>query len=444
METLDKIIMFIGCIIEIYLIFDYFYNFFPIKEKWTKRNVWLVASGVSLLLFAINLFKNGFLNLVAIPILLWTFVTLIFESGLGVRLGYFITAYAVMIGVEFLYLIMSETTLRVVASNGLVPFSQYAWQLIFIKFLNYIIFAMLKQTSGRAKRRLSNRMFVVYMCLPVCTIGCMITIFYSGVDFSDKFVPKLLMTIFFVCMLLGNILVFYAFQRYTEGLYEENEHKVEIMHQKAEIYRLNQIVEMNDNYKEMVHNTSHFLKVIGEMAAEKQNEEIYDLIKKVDKSFEKSMITVYSNNEILNALLSENETKAKKNGVKFDAYVEQGTNLEHISDMDMISMLGNLLDNAVTAASKKVQDALVKVRIFMQNDGSICVVKIVNDFDGKLVKKNGKLITTKTDSGLHGIGISSVERTAEKYGGYLEYYIEENRFVSVLILPSKPHEEYVK
>ena len=92
-------------------------------------------------------------------------------------------------------------------------------------------------------------MFVAYICLPVCTIGCMVTIFYSGVDFSNILLPRVLMTIFFVCMLLSNILVFYAFQRYTEGLYKESEHQIEIMHQRAEIYRLNQITEMNDKYK---------------------------------------------------------------------------------------------------------------------------------------------------------------------------------------------------
>lgn len=196
-------------------------------------------------------------------------------------------------------------------------------------------------------------------------------------------------------MLLSNILVFYAFQRYTEGLYKESEHQIEIMHQRAEIYRLNQITEMNDKYKEMVHNTSHFYKVIGEMAAEHQNEEIYELVKKLDETFEKNVVKVYSNYKILNTLLAENEAKSNKFGIQFDAYVEQGTDLDNISDIDMITMIGNLLDNAVVAAAKKKEKSIVKVRIFMQNEGSICVVKVVNDFDGKLIKKEGKLITTK-------------------------------------------------
>lgn len=435
MDTLDNVIMFIGCIIEVYLVFDYFYNFFSIKEKWLNKNVWIIASSICMILFTVNMFKNDFVNLIAFPLLLWIFVSLVFEAKLTVKLGYFITAYAVMIGVEFLYLIMSETTMSILSETGLVPFSQYAWQLIFIKFLNYIVFAILKQTSSKSKSRLSNRMFAAYICLPVCTIGCMVTIFYSGVDFSNRVWPRVLMTIFFVCMLLGNILVFYAFQRYTEGLYKESEHQVEIMHHKAEIYRLNQIAEMNDNYKEMVHNTSHFYKVIGEMAVEKQNQEIYELVKKLDETFEKNVVKVYSNYKILNTLLAENEAKSNKCGIQFDAYVEQGTNLDNISDIDMIAMIGNLLDNAVVAASKKKSNAIVKVRIFMQNEGSICVVKVVNDFEGKLIKKEGKLVSTKKDGGLHGIGMTSVNRTAEKYNGYLEHYVEDNKFIAVLIIP---------
>ena len=133
--------------------------------------------------------------------------------------------------------------------------------------------------------------------------------------------------------------------------------------------------------------------------------------------------------------MAENEAKSNKCGIQFDAYVEQGTNLDNISDIDMIAMIGNLLDNAVVAASKKKSNAIVKIRIFMQNEGSICVVKVVNDFEGKLIKKEGKLVSTKKDGGLHGIGMTSVNRTAEKYNGYLEHYVEDNKFIAVLIIP---------
>lgn len=238
-----------------------------------------------------------------------------------------------------------------------------------------------------------------------------------------------------VCMLMGIISALYIFKKYKEQLYKERELQTEIMNQKAEIYRLSQIYEMNENYKEMVHNASHYYKVIGEMAAEHQNEEIYNLVKELDESFEKNIVKEYSNYKILNILLAEKEAKANKSGVRFDAYVEQGTDMDSISDMDMITMIGNLLDNAVVAAAKKKGESIVKVRIFMQNEGSNCVVKIVNDYDGKLVIKGQKLISTKNDEGLHGLGVTSVNRVAEKYNGFLRHYIEDNQFVAVLILP---------
>lgn len=238
-----------------------------------------------------------------------------------------------------------------------------------------------------------------------------------------------------VCMLMCIISALYIFKKYKEQLYKERKLQTEIMNQKAEIYRLSQIYEMNEIYKEMVHNTSHYYKVIGEMAVEHQNEEIYNLVKELDESFEKNIVKEYSNYKILNILLAEKEAKANKSGVRFDAYVEQGTDMDSISDMDMITMIGNLLDNAVVAAAKKKGESIVKVRIFMQNEGSNCVVKIVNDYDGKLVIKGQKLISTKIDEGLHGLGVTSVNRVAEKYNGFLRHYIEDNQFVAVLILP---------
>lgn len=185
----------------------------------------------------------------------------------------------------------------------------------------------------------------------------------------------------------------------------------------------------------MVHNTSHFLKVIKEMAVNNDSDAIYKLVKELDESFGPNIVKVYSNYSMINILLTEAETKAQKLKIKFDAYVEQGINLERVSDMDIISMIGNLLDNAITAASKKTEKSLKKVRIFMQNEGNICVIKIVNDYVGRLLIKAGKLLSTKAGE-LHGIGMTSINKTAHKYDGYLEYYTENDKFIAVLVLPA--------
>ena len=62
------------------------------------------------------------------------------------------------------------------------------------------------------------------------------------------------------------MILFYAFQKYTENLSENAKQELELLYQRAEVERLTKIAEWNDNYNEIVHNTSHYLKVIGQLA----------------------------------------------------------------------------------------------------------------------------------------------------------------------------------
>jgi len=115
--------------------------------------------------------------------------------------------------------------------------------------------------------------------------------------------------------------------------------------------------------------------------------------------------------------------------------VEPGTALTGISDADMITMLSNLLDNALRAV-KDTEDKLIIVRIYSENEGYFHIIKIENHFTGTILNTDSGFISTKKEKGIHGIGIKSVENTAEKYGGYLECFVEDKLFTAVLVLPT--------
>lgn len=432
MGWLDLLILFFCCVIEIFLIYDYFYNFFEIKiERKYIKTVCAEAIGA---IFLIKILQSNILNLVLIPIILWIFVTVLFDSKLRIRFVYFIMAYIVMIGVEFLYIILSNTTIALLAKTGLIPVSEYLWQLLLIKFLNYIVFIVLKQMSAKSKNRMTNKLFLIYLCVPVSTLGTMLAVLYSGIDIGNNIVLEILMTLFFVCMITGNMVLFYVFQKYTENLSENANQELELLYQRAEVERLTKIAEWNENYNEIIHNTSHYLKVIGQLAYERRNDEICKVVDKLNGKLNREEICEYSNHKMLNIILSEYSIKAKNAGVGFDVYVEPGCILNHVQDVDFITMIGNLLDNAILAASKREKDSYVIVRIFMQKDGKLCVIKVVNDFAEELKEVRGKLISTKKEAGVHGIGLSSVSKIARQYNGYLEHYIIDGKFNAVIVL----------
>ena len=432
MAWFDNCVVLFGCLLEVFLLYDYFHNFFELKVK--KEYVKIIFLTACLLLFGINKIGNANVNLILFPLLMWTFVSILFESKVCVRIGYFISAYVVMIGVEFLFLILSQTTSEMLSKTGVVPVSDYGWQIVYIKFLNFIVFLILKQTSRKSHSKMTNKLFFIYLCVPVSTLGTMVTVFYSGVDFKGNTMLRTIMTLFFIFMVLGNMVLFYAFQKHTEGISEAARQEIELFHKNAEIERLTKITELNDNYNETVHNMTHSLKVIEQLAMENNVDNIREIVEDLTGKLTRREIYEYSNHKMLNTILSEYEDKAAKLKLKFDIYVEPGCVFKYVKDIDFISMVGNMLDNSFEAASK-VNDSLIVFRMFMHEKGKMCIIKIVNDYEQEMIEKNGKILTSKKEDGVHGIGLSSILKTAERYNGSFSYYTENKKFYAVLILP---------
>ncbi len=430
MVWFDKCVILFGCILEIFLLFDYFRNFFEYKLK--KKYIISIFIGACLILFGINMIGNATINLFMVPILLWIFVSLLFESKLGVRIGYFITAYMVMVGAEFLFLILSQTTAEMILEKGVVPVSDFGWQIVVIKLINFIIFLLLKQTSNKSHSKMTNKLFLIYLCVPIATLGTMFTVFYSGVDFAGHKILRIVMLLFFICMVVGNMMLFYVFQKHTEDISESARQQVELVHKNAEIERLTKIAEMNDNYNETVHNMTHSLKLIEQLALENNVESITEVVEEITGKLTQRELYEYSNHKLLNTILSEYVSKSDK--VKFDVYVEPGCILGNIKDIDLVSVLGNVLDNSFEAANK-VADASVEFKMFMHEKGKMCIIKVVNDYNQELIQKNGVIKTTKKDKGIHGIGLTSIAKTVERYGGNFSYYTEDKKFYAVIVLP---------
>ncbi len=434
MVWFDKGIMLFGCIVEVFLLFDYFRNFFEFRLE--KKAISIIFCIMCVAIFCINLIGNATINLVLFPLLTWIFISVLFESKVGVRIGYFIIAYLVMIGVEFLYAILTQTTSNMVLENGVVPVSDYGWQIVVIKFINFIVFLILKQTSRESHSKMTNKLFYVYLCIPITTLGIMLTVFYSGVDFAGHTQLRIVMTLFFVFMFLGNMVLFYAFQRHTEDVSKSSRQEIELIHKNAEIDRLIKMAEINDDYSETVHNMTHSLKAIEQLAVEYDVENICEIVEDLTGKLTQREVYEYSNHRMMNTILSEYVMKAEKEKIEFNVYVEPGCLIEQVKDIDVASMLGNILDNAFEAASK-VSNPTVSFRMFMHERGKMCMLKVINDYEENIVEKDGETQTTKKEKGIHGIGLKSIAKTAGKYKGCFSYYVEGKKFYAVLILPTE-------
>lgn len=103
---------------------------------------------------------------------------------------------------------------------------------------------------------------------------------------------------------------------------------------------------------------------------------------------------------------------------------------------DLCIILGNLIDNAIDALQPLPGEQRY-IRISVSQTKGTLLITVQNPYIGT-IKKNtfGEIITGKPDAASHGIGLTSVRLSADKYGGQLQIDDDNNLFkVSVLLYP---------
>lgn len=202
-----------------------------------------------------------------------------------------------------------------------------------------------------------------------------------------------------------------------------------------ELVYLEQLEKKEENHSEFIHNINHYFIAIKELARTEHCEQIVDLVQELNGKMLLNERIIYTNYRVLNAILAEKSSEAAEKLVGLDIYVEPMFKLEGIADCDLVAMVGNLIDNALEAAVKcEGEKRNVSVKIFMEREGKVCVMKFTNYFVTPPIRKKAGFMSTKNDREMHGIGIKSVERAAKLYGGYLQCLIEQDKFSAILCL----------
>lgn len=108
----------------------------------------------------------------------------------------------------------------------------------------------------------------------------------------------------------------------------------------------------------------------------------------------------------------------------------------NIRSLDLVAILGNLLDNALEAVQKlPPSDRLA--RLYIRRVNEMLVIKVENRFDGELQEEDGRFRSSK-EGGIHGWGIESVRAAAAKYDGVVCFSHDSQWFRAVATLSYRP------
>lgn len=150
-------------------------------------------------------------------------------------------------------------------------------------------------------------------------------------------------------------------------------------------------------------------------------------------------LQIETGNTLLNGLLAEKLRVARKHEIDLTVQMDFRSCGMVLEDIDICVIFGNLLDNAIEASRKLTDPTQRSILVKSHAAAENLAITFSNFYEGTLQLSDGLPKTTKADPAHHGIGLASVRRSVEKYGGTITFRtISEHRLSVTVLLPTAP------
>lgn len=227
------------------------------------------------------------------------------------------------------------------------------------------------------------------------------------------------------------------------SIYQAEQHE-EYLRISSELARVKQEISYYDildkqNQQLMIyaHDAKNHMAAIRGLS---DDSKIRDYVDKLSGELDRYTQSCRSGNKLLDVILNRYVLECKKRGLHFE-YDVKVCNLMGIEDIDLVAILGNLLDNALEAAEKS-QAKNVYLETSLRNAYQVIVIQ-----NSSLPPKEsyGHLQTSKSDRSVHGFGLKSVAKCLKKYRGDLhwDYDKDENIFTMTVMIDTILQEKTV-
>ena len=140
-------------------------------------------------------------------------------------------------------------------------------------------------------------------------------------------------------------------------------------------------------------------------------------------------------NQVLDTILAAKIFHCRKNDISITC-VADGKLLDFMHVMDICSIFGNALDNAIEHVTLIPEKEKRLIHVTVASKKNFVLIKVENYCDTPVYKDDRALIkTTKADKDNHGFGLSSIRAAAEKYGGVVDFGQQNDWFYLTILIP---------
>ena len=178
------------------------------------------------------------------------------------------------------------------------------------------------------------------------------------------------------------------------------------------------------------HDMKQYCTVLDSLISKGETANAQEFISQTFDEISQTEFLINVGNVFVNSILNAKLNIAKSKDIEVICSVDK--KIGGVNDIDLCSLLGNLLDNAIEAAEQCQTDLrFIELNITCSTD--TLNITISNSINMPVLCYNPKLLTTKKDSE-HGFGTKTIRAIAEKYNGSIDYFEKNLTFTAKVTL----------
>jgi len=368
----------------------------------------IIENTIAALLLSNYVIVKALLNLISIIIVTKIVFDISFKRSIIVNLLFFGTFTAM----EFVALIIFEYVSDVNSYDNLTNSNGAAVLEIICYLIMLIIITIL---SAKRKKSFLSRLdmsgWLAFVMYPIVTFTLVALLLYLPTDKISQSVFCILI-IFAVSMLFLSIMQFFLIDNIIQRE-TEIQNKQALIDQAEHIHKMYQsLSEEREMQKSKAHDYLNHLNVMLSLAERDNKKEEIDYIKEQIGNATNSVDIIDTGNVVINAVLNIKYREARKKNIIMPLIADDLSCIS-ISECDIVTILSNILDNAIEAA-EQCNNKKIVLKITKQDNKLF--IDSSNTYNGNLFPLE-KRFTTKSDADNHGYGIANIRQTVSRNNG---------------------------
>ncbi|HAQ41290.1 MAG TPA: hypothetical protein DCM73_10960 [Clostridiales bacterium] len=407
-----------------YVIYRYMNIFFDRTE--TDRKIEIAS--YLLYYFTIDLlflvFGEPAINVIS-NLIMFLLLTFNYESTLKRKMIATLSIYMILMTIESVVMLaMQYFHINIASKNADL---ELIAALISIKIITYNVMLFLSNFKlAKNDVKVSSLHWLSIFVIPA---GTLISALMMIMKVSYGNLTEVIISI--VILFVINVFVFYLYDVLMKSYDEKMEKALLTQQNCAYLKQLEIIKQSQENLKVFRHDIRNHALSLKTLIDNNENKKAADYIDSVFKGIDYPDEYSKSGNPEIDSILNYKLHKSCKLGIKTEITINVPEKL-NILPFDLSVVLGNLLDNAIEGASGCSKEKIINISAEL--DRNVLYISISNSFDGRLNYDKGSLATTKDSKENHGMGLSSVRKSIEKYNGVIEVRHSSHMFYADVLI----------